>query len=202
MLSISYLGCAAHLLPFHAEGLLFVRKTERFKNIILLFAGMQKNLRSDLGSERGRLFVGTEEGNVNFAFSRVSFPHGLKLLGMEMKNLSFLTFLRAYHHSLRHKSSGRRGLQWKKSLQGSICTQRRSPKRTKSSRLHRLAIPQICLRKERKTSSNSWESRFVSFFLILWFLLMHEESAFFVVVLKRDHLRLLRSTSDFSAATF
>lgn len=34
---------------------------------------MQKNLRSDLGSER-RSVSGTGEGNVNFAFSRVSFP--------------------------------------------------------------------------------------------------------------------------------
>lgn len=39
---------------------------------------MQKNPRSDLGSERGRLFLGTAEANVNFAF-QVSFPHALKL---------------------------------------------------------------------------------------------------------------------------
>lgn len=72
---------AAVLCTFHAEVMLFVRKslTERFKNIIPLFAGIQKNSRSDLGSERGRLFLGTGEGNVNFAFSQVSFPHALKL---------------------------------------------------------------------------------------------------------------------------
>lgn len=43
--------------------------------MISLFAGMQKNPRSDLGSERGRVFLCTEEGNINLAFSRVSIAH-------------------------------------------------------------------------------------------------------------------------------
>lgn len=102
---------AAVLCTFHAE-VLFVRKTstERFKNIPSFFAGMQKNVRSDVGSERGRLFLGTEEGNLNFAFSRVSFPHAHALVSLECKlrGSFFLTFL--HSHSLCHKSSGRRGL--------------------------------------------------------------------------------------------
>lgn len=53
--------------------------TEKFKIVVLLFAGMQKSLRSDLGSERGRAFLCTEDGNISPAFTRVSVPQALEL---------------------------------------------------------------------------------------------------------------------------
>lgn len=40
---------------------------------------MQKSLRSDLGSERGRTFLCTEDGHISSAFTRVSAPRALEL---------------------------------------------------------------------------------------------------------------------------
>lgn len=40
---------------------------------------MQKSLRVDLLPERGRTFVGTEDGNISSAFTRVSVPQALEV---------------------------------------------------------------------------------------------------------------------------
>lgn len=60
---------------------MFFRKTltERFKDVILLSAGMQKSLRSDLGSDRGRAFLSTDDGHIGCSYTRVSVPHAQEL---------------------------------------------------------------------------------------------------------------------------
>lgn len=83
-LSSSSLSCAVRSLLFYTP---FVLKSSRVRSTLtercqihfLPVTGMQKSLRSDLGSDRGRTFLCTEDGHINSAFTRVSAPQALEL---------------------------------------------------------------------------------------------------------------------------